>query len=345
LIKKITIFLILFLFFSSSTVIAQNDSATFRAQIISKSVETMKIKLEDGKEKDILIDEFNFVSYQKFKKGDKVFVEKIINPLTDEEIFVVTEVIRETPIFILFLLFAFLAILIGKKWGVFSLIGMAFSFLVIFKLILPLILNGINPVFSAILGASFIIPVTFILSHGFNKKTIVAIISTIITLIIVGLLAIYFVDATHLTGFASEEAAFLNFDFGEKINLKGILLAGIIISILGILDDITISQSSIVLELKKANKNLDFWDLFKRAMNVGIDHISSLINTLVLVYTGASLPLLLLFINSKRSFMEVINYEIVADEIVRTLLGSIGLILAVPITTLLASFVFKGKNK
>ncbi len=123
------------------------------------------------------------------------------------------------------------------------------------------------------------------------------------------------------------------------MNMKGLLLAGIIIGVLGVLDDITISQSAIVFQLKAANEKLKFKELYLRAMSVGQDHISSMVNTLILVYTGAALPLLLLFINNPRPFSEVVNYEIIADEVVRTLVGSIGLILAVPITTVIASWI------
>ena len=166
---------------------------------------------------------------------------------------------------------------------------------------------------------------------------------TLIALIITGILSSVFVEAARLTGFASEEAGFLRVA-RQMINIKGLLLAGIIIGVLGILDDITISQSAIVFQLKEANKKLKFNELYKRAMNVGQDHISSMVNTLVLVYAGASLPLLLLFIDNPQPFFEVINYEIIADEIVRTLVGSIGLILAVPITTLIAALVSNKKK-
>jgi uncharacterized membrane protein len=121
--------------------------------------------------------------------------------------------------------------------------------------------------------------------------------------------------------------------------MKGILFAGIIIGALGVLDDITVSQAAVVFQLKKANKKLSQKDLYNQATNVGQDHISSMVNTLVLVYAGAALPLFLLFVNNPHYFSEIINYEIIAEEIVRTLVGSIGLILAVPITTLIASYM------
>jgi uncharacterized membrane protein len=224
---------------------------------------------------------------------------------------------------------------------------MGVSFAVLFTFILPRILAGSNPVGSTIIGSLLIVPVTFVLSHGLNKKTGVAIVGTVIALTATGVLSNIFVNAVKLSGFASEEAGFL-VSLKGMINMKGILLASIIIGALGVLDDITISQSAIVFELKEANRKMMFGELYRRAMNIGQDHISSIVNTLVLVYTGAALPLLLLFINNPHPFREIINYEIIADEAVRTLVGSIGLMLAVPITTFIACFTVEnesGKNQ
>jgi uncharacterized membrane protein len=216
---------------------------------------------------------------------------------------------------------------------------MAVSFLVVFKLILPQILAGANPITTTIIGAAVIVPITFFLSHGLNKKTATAIGGTFFALVITGGLAHFFVQKAKLTGFASEEAAFLQVARQGAVNIKGLLLAGIIISALGILDDVTISQAAIVWQLKKAKKKIKFNQLYQQAMAVGKDHIASMVNTLVLVYTGAALPLLLLFVNSPQPFQEVVNYEIIAEEIVKTLVASIGLVSAVPITTLLAVWV------
>lgn len=270
----------------------------------------------------------------KYKVGDKVVV-------TDNQI---TDFVRRPSLYLLFVIFLFFTLLIAGKWGITSVLGMGYSFYIIFKFILPLIIKGYDPVIVSIAGAIFIIPVTFSLSHGINRKTINAVMGTLISMVVVGLLSVVFVSLAKLTGFAIEEAGFLEYQLGGIINMKGILLAGIIISTLGVMDDITISQASVVEELKLANPKLSKKELFLRSMNVGKDHISSMVNTLVLVYAGASLPLLLLFVNNPHPFSEVINYEIIADEIVRTLVGSIGLILAVPITTYIAvnSFI---KNK
>lgn len=299
-----------------------------RIEITKGSLEGKDIKIKNG--------EYTTSNIIKYKIGDNLIINHS-KDIEGKDIFLISDFVRRDSLYLLFFIFTILTILIGGKWGLTSIVGMGYSFLVIFKFILPMIINGHDPVFIAILGSLFIIPVTFYLSHGFNNKTHVAIVGTLISIVITGLIASIFVDITKLSGFASEEAGFLNFEKQGKINIKGLLLAGIIIGALGILDDITVSQSSIVYQLKSVNKNLNFGQLYSRAMKVGHDHVSSMVNTLILVYTGAAMPLLLLFINNPRPFSEVVNYEIIADEIVRTLVGSIGLILAVPITTFIAS--------
>jgi uncharacterized membrane protein len=242
-------------------------------------------------------------------------------------------------------IFVTTAILIGGWQGLTSLLGMVVSFGVIFMFILPQIALGKDPVGVVVIGSLAIIPATFLLSHGVNKKTGIAILGTLISLVITGFFAHFFVNTAKLTGFASEEAGFLQVYNPGLINMKGLLLAGIIIGLLGVLDDITISQAAIVAELKATDTKLAIGDLYKKAMRIGKDHIASMINTLVLVYTGAALPLLLLFINNPHSFLEVINYEIIADEVVRTLVGSIGLMLAVPITTIIACILVENNDK
>lgn len=271
----------------------------------------------------------------RFKPGDRVMVLYTKDP-AGNPVYYITDHIRTNAIWLLFTLFVAIAIGIGRFKGLTSLLGMAFSFLVIFQYVLPQIASGADPTSTAIFGAALMIPVTFYLSHGLNRKTTTAILGTLIALIITGILANFFIDFGKLSGYASEEAGFLQVMTQGLISIRGLLLAGIIIGAVGILDDITVSQSAIVFELKATDKNLDFWQLYHKTMNIGRDHISSVVNTLVLVYTGAALPLLLLFINNPQPFHQVINQEIIAEEIIRTLVGSIGLILAVPITTLIA---------
>lgn len=328
----LSIFLILFFCLSLSplfnSVNAQSNTTEGQVtKVIEEDGNYQKLEVTSDDKKVIVENGLYDTSFNvKYKVGDKVV-------LTDG---MITDYVRRPSLFLLLGIFLFLAILIAGKWGLTSIAGMAYSFYVIFVFILPMILKGYDAVVVAVVGSMFIIPVTFGLSHGLNRKTINAVIGTIISMIIVGLLSILFVNLARLTGFAVEEAGFLQYQLGGIINMKGILLAGIIISTLGVMDDITVSQASVVEELKRANPKLSKKELFLRSMRVGKDHISSMVNTLVLVYAGASLPLLLLFVNNPHPFSEVINYEIIADEIVRTLVGSIGLILAVPITTYIA---------
>lgn len=279
----------------------------------------------------------------KFKIGDEVVVN-FSKGIDGNNFFTISDYIRRSSLLWLFIIFIVLTIVVARVRGATSLLGLAVSFFIIFTFILPQILSGRDPVLMTILGSLAIIPATFYLSHGFNKKTTVAVVGTLFALVVTGILANIFVEASKLTGFVSEEAGFLQVLKEGTINIKGLLLAGIIIGVLGVLDDVTVSQSSVVEQLKKANPRLSIKELYQRAMSVGQDHIASMVNTLVLVYTGAAMPLLLLFINSPHPFSEVINYEIVADEVIRTLVGSIGLILAVPLTSLIAAFSFQ-KNQ
>jgi len=350
------ILLAFFIFNSTLPVFAQDMSeetleATITQIMEEKEIEVMEEKqlyqklellVTKGslKDKKIIIEEGNMplANLQKYKAGDQLVVS-YSKDLEGNDVFFITDYIRRNSLFWLFTLFIILAVIIAKWQGIASLLGMAASFFIIFKFILPRILAGSDPIQTAILGSLFIIPVNFYLSHGFNKKTTAAIAGTVIALIITGILAGIFVEAAKLTGFASEEAGFLQVARQGEINIKGLLLAGIIIGALGVLDDITISQSAVVFQLKKTNSKLKQKELYEKAMDIGKDHISSMINTLVLVYTGAALPLLLLFVDNPHPFSEIINYEIVADEVIRTLVGSIGLILAVPITTIIAVLV------
>jgi len=304
-----------------------------------------KVRITDGSKKgeEVEITTGLYDDVDPFEAGNKVMV-MFSKDFTGQEIFYITDYNRINPLIFLFVIFSILVILISKRWGATSIIGLFYSFVIIFMFILPKLAEGGNPVIIAIAGAFMIAPITFYLSHGLNRKTTVALISTAIALVITGILAAVSVEITKLTGFGSEEALFLQYAKGGLINIKNLLLAGIIIGTLGILDDVTVNQAAIVFQLKKANRNLDPTEIFHMAMEIGHDHIASMVNTLVLVYTGAALPLLLLFIDNPVSTFEVVNSEIIAEEIVRTLVGSIGLILAVPITTLLAIFYYKDKS-
>jgi uncharacterized membrane protein len=302
----------------------------------------LDVLLTDGKDKGKIVQIENgkvpMTSVIQYHKGDTVLVTATQGP-DNTILYYITDFVRTTALYWLFGLFVVLTIVIGGKRGLLALVGMGFSFLIIFTFLLPQLLAGNDPITIAILTALTIIPVTFVLSHGFSKKTIAAMLGTGIALIITGLIATFFIDFVRLTGFSSDEASFVQAMNMHVTNMRGLLLAGIIIGSLGVLDDITITQAAIVAQLKKAAPHLSFREIFIRSMAVGKDHIASVVNTLILVYTGASLPLLLLFINNPLPFTQVINYEIIAEEIVRTLVASMGLILAIPITSFLADFL------
>lgn len=344
---------------------AQEQEATteyMKGKII-EIVEEREIELPDTEEKQL---------YQKIKilitegdeKGEEIISENgaqpmghineyrvgdeiLISQATDgeNEIYYIIDYVRTKSLAVLFLIFVILAVLIGRKQGFLALVSMALSFLIIFIYLLPQIQQGKDPIITAIISSMLIIPITFYLSHGFNKKTTIAIVGTVIALIITGILSVIFSNLTHLSGADSEEILFLQGANNTIYNLKGLLLAGILIGTLGIMDDITISQTSIVYQLHDLKNDISTGELFKRSLQLGRDHIASMINTLILVYAGASMPLLLLFINESRSFSEIISLEVVATEVVRTLVGSIGLILAVPITTYLSCHLVKRNTK
>lgn len=272
----------------------------------------------------------------KAKTGDKVVVNQFKKADNSYQ-YVVSDFVRRTPLSILALVFFLAVIIVGKWRGFTSFIGLLISFIVLIQFIIPQIIAGANPIFIAVSGSLIIILTTLYLAHGINKKTTAALLGTIISLTITAFLAYFFVNFLKLSGFGNEEASFLSMTPGIKINLQGIFLAGIIIGALGVLDDITVSQSAVVFELAETDKNLTFKELYKKGLKIGQDHIASLVNTLVLAYAGASLPLFLLFaISGGEPISGLINREIIASEIVRTLVGSIGLISAVPITTVIA---------
>jgi uncharacterized membrane protein len=247
--------------------------------------------------------------------------------------------VRTRSLLWLFATFMVFSILISGWKGVRGLIGMAISLGVILLYIIPQILQGGDPIWISVSGAFFILAVTLYLIYGWTLKTHAAVLSTLISLVVTALLASFFVDLTRLTGFGSEEALFLLQQSDIPINLRGLVLGGMLIGALGVLDDLIITQSSVVFELHRSNPGMVLNDLFRRAMRVGQDHVAATVNTLVLAYAGAALPMLMLFSLSGEQFSYLLNLEFVTEEIVRTFVGSLGLIAAVPLTTLLACLV------
>jgi uncharacterized membrane protein len=252
--------------------------------------------------------------------------------------YIIQDLERGRPLLVLAALFVGAVVAFGRWQGVRSLIGLGLSFLVIIIFVVPAILRGHSPVLVAVTGAMAIMLISLYLSHGTGPKTTAAVVGTALALGLTAALAIAFVAAASLTGLASEEALSANFVVGG-LSLGGLLLAGIIIGGLGVLDDVTMSQASLVAELHQANPTAGMAALVAGALRVGRDHIAATVNTLFLAYAGAALPLLILFVTGQDSLSTVATTEVVAVEVVRALCGSVGLIAAVPLTTVLAALV------
>ncbi len=355
---KIVIFLSVLFFSSISLVSAQqiheDYQGTFKAEIVEVLgdqieyvggdnpevvYQTIRVKfLEGPKENQIVEFKSNF---EHISKGQKVYVNHLVS-VGGTERFAITNVDRQDQIYFFIGLFILTVILFGGWQGVRSILSLIGSFLAIAFILLPGLLYGLHPLLVSSLVASVILFAAIFFTHGFNKESAVAYVGTMISVLLTSLLALYAVWSTKLTGFSGSEVTYLNFNTGGTLDFTGLLLGAIIIGVLGVLDDIAITQAAIVTELYSSNKNISRMEVYKRAMRIGKEHVSALVNTLVLAYTGSALPLLLLFKVYEYDFSTIINLEIFATEIIRAIVGSIGLILTVPIVTLLAIVYLKG---
>ncbi|MFD7944840.1 YibE/F family protein [Streptomyces sp. NPDC059744] len=250
----------------------------------------------------------------------------------------VTDVDRKLPMALLAGIFALAVVVVGRLRGVMALIALAVSFAVLTLFILPAILQGSNPLLVAVVGASAIMLIALYMCHGLTARTSVAVIGTLISLLLIGLLGSLFIGWASLTGNTDDSTGLIH-GLYPHIDMSGLLLAGVIIGSLGVLDDVTVTQTSAVWELHQADPTMGARKLYRAGIRIGRDHIASVVNTLVLAYAGAALPLLLLFSIAQSSVGTVANSELVAEEIVRTLVGSIGLVASVPVTTVLAALV------
>lgn len=278
-------------------------------------------------------------SSQRLTVGKKIIVAQQQGPGGDTE-FVVTDTYRLPVLWWLLGLLVLVVFLVGKWQGLGAFAGMLVSLAILVWYVVPHVLSGENPLIISLVGALGIGGVTLYLSHGFSIKTHISLAALYSVLVFVSLLTVASVFVGNILGLGSEEALFLQFGSTTTINLQGLLMGGIILGALGVIDDIVVSQVAVVFQLKAAQKNSDFSELYTRGLFVGKEHVASLVNTLALAYAGANLPLFLLFMLNKTTPSWVIfNSEAIAEEVVRTLVGSIGLVAAVPLTTLIAAFV------
>jgi uncharacterized membrane protein len=246
---------------------------------------------------------------------------------------------RRSSLMWLLIIFVLASVIISGWKGVRSLLGILLSLAVIILIILPGIQSGKDPLSVSILGAFFFVSFSLYIIYGWNVKTHTAVLGSFLALVITGVLALVFVNNTRLTGYGDENMFYISQLTQNTMNVRSLLLAGILIGTLGVLDDLVISQASAVFELYKNQPDQTYKKLYKSAMNIGQDHIAATVNTLVLAYAGASLPMLLLFSFGNVNYGLAVNLEYIAEEIVRTIVGSLGLFAAVPITTALAALI------
>ncbi|MFH9981594.1 YibE/F family protein [Streptomyces sp. NPDC017179] len=270
-------------------------------------------------------------------QGEKVMVA--YEPSAPKDLqYSVTDVDRRFPMALLAGVFALAVVVVGRMRGVMALVALAISFLVLNLFILPAVLQGSNPLVVAVVGASAIMLIALYMCHGLSARTSVAVLGTLISLMLIGFLGSLFIGWAALTGNTDDSTGLIH-GLYPSIDMSGLLLAGVIIGSLGVLDDVTVTQTSAVWELHEANPAMGRRQLYRAGIRIGRDHIASVVNTLVLAYAGAALPLLLLFSIAQSGVTTVATSELVAEEIVRTLVGSIGLVASVPVTTALAALV------
>ncbi|PWI12430.1 hypothetical protein DIZ27_02415 [Streptomyces sp. NWU339] len=296
------------------------------------------IRVDSGKDQDRTFTEIVQPDQSRqLSEGQEVVVA--YEPSAPKDLqYSVADVNRRLPLALLAGIFAVAVVAVGRLRGVMALIALAVSFLVLNFFILPAILQGSNPLVVAVVGASAIMLQALYLCHGLSARTSVAVLGTLVSLLLIGILGSVFIDWAVLTGNTDDNTGLIHGLYPE-IDMSGLLLAGVIIGSLGVLDDVTVTQTSAVWELHEANPSMGWRGLYRAGIRIGRDHIASVVNTLVLAYAGAALPLLLLFSIAQSSVGTVANSELVAEEIVRTLVGSIGLVAAVPVTTALAALV------
>jgi len=304
---------------------------------------TLKILDKDKKGEIIVVENGGGTDLQEsqlYKKGDVLVV--VETKVADKAQYYIQDRYRLPGLLGMVIFFLILTIIFAGKQGIGSMLGLIASVGVLVGYLVPSLLGGQNPVLVTFIASFTIITLTIFVSHGFRVRTFIAFASMNITLILAYIISAVFVYLAHMFGVGSEDTFYLASITNVDLDLRGILLAGVIVGMLGVLDDVTVAQAATIDEIKRANPSTKFKQLYQAGMSVGRDHIASLVNTLALAYVGSSLPLfLLLYINSSNVPIWVtLNSEFIGQELVRTLSGSIAIILAVPITSLIAAKVF-----
>lgn len=323
--------------------VVAEDTRLISGTDTSTIYQTIKAKILEGEDAGQTLTLDN--DYLSLKKGEIFYALHTVNRLDGTNRYAVSQPYRLHVLLIFAGLFLVCLFVFGGLQGLRGLLSLAASIGLIAYVLLPGILAGMSPLLLAIGVAGVIIVAGSYITHGVTRTTSAAVAGMLATVVITGLLAYAAVHFGRLSGFSSEEATYLNFDTRGSIDFVGLLLGGLVIGLLGILYDAAISQAIAVEELFGMNREASRRHVFQRAMRIGREHIGALVNTLAIAYVGAYLPLLLLFkLTATQSPLVTINQEMFATEILRTLVGSTGLILAVPITTAIAVWMLHGRT-
>lgn len=313
---------------------------------LESRLQILEVRITNGAFKNEIIEVENYIDPNSayniiVNKGDGIFLITEVDKEGHITVAYVTEIIKDKYLIFLTVAFIITLILVGRFKGLKAAITLALTAIAVVKILLPLILKGYNPILiSAVISIGIII-ITLTIIGGFNRKTLSTIIGTSGGIFIAGILALIFGNLSKLTGLSSEEARMLMFIPQEiDFNFRGLLFSGIILASLGAVMDVSMSISSSMFEVIKIDPTIKKNDLMSAGMSVGCDIIGTMSNTLILVYIGSSLPLMLLFMAYDISFIEIVNKDMIASEIIRALAGSIGLILAIPITVLVSANLF-----
>jgi uncharacterized membrane protein len=304
-------------------------------------VQTVRARILEGdKEGEVVTFENDLVTLE---SGDRIFLSHV-REIDGREIYLLQDVDRGLPLIFLLLLFVALLLWFAGKQGARALASLFLSIIGIVFVLLPALLAGYDPILMSLLISAVILALALFGTHGFTAISTIAYLGTVSAVLATSAIAWWFVGALRLSGYGSDASVYLNFATRGELDLAGLLLGSIIIGVLGVLDDISITQASVVRELRAANQKLNPKELYARAVRVGRDHVGSLVNTLALAYVGAALPLVLLFSTSEAPLYFTLNQEVIASELARILVGSIGLILAVPLTTAIAAWWFGNRK-
>lgn len=282
--------------------------------------------------------------YILLKDGQRFYLNHFTD-FNDVETYMVFDVERKPQLLWLFLFFAVCVIALGGLEGARSLLALGVSIAVIVLVLIPSLVAGYNPLLISALVGSIILSVAIFSTHGFNIHSSIALAGTVCAVIVTAVLALIASSGTALTGKADDISAYLDLNAVQgQLNFFNLLIASMIIGALGVLDDIAVTQVAVVSELHATDSTLSRFELYRRALRVGRAHVGALVNTLVLAYVGVALPSVMLMFQNQTPLLSIINIEYFATEIVRSLVGSIGLIFAVPVTTALAVYILHGRK-